>query len=518
MRSFNLFAPIGALAFGQDDDLPPPAQPIVPVALPLFANAAALALAIIAADVVAVATLGYASAADAGGARYVRVAAVPVHPGYVRSVDGGYWELFRYQTLTPEMWGAGTTSDDTPALKRMAASINAWHGGNVRFTPRTYPVWTSGAVPNQDVLMHCSGLSHLICDMHGATIATPATDWVSVGYVFGFDASDNVHIRGPRFEQTNYQITDFTAGTHLCYFAGRCSNVSVTDIKQFGGISGVFCVRDPSQDPTLRVSGIEITGEFHNVFYPTNFRRNGDDAEIRIVTHDAGRSYFPYNVRNHRVRISSNNASHASDCLLAVFADATDSAFYNKLEQIELVYSAMAATAIVGTIQPICLSLKQYASTSAAGAMRGVSIRVAVDVGNQSQINNVILGPIKQTHTGAADTTPRGHQVHGLDISGTLDAKGYPLIFASMFKSGVDWTGEDVRGIRLHDIVTANIGGGVNSIEIDAAHIAGPIVLDSLALDTDIVVENLTANVLRAFAVKAPNVTSADFASAGSYP
>ncbi len=76
--------------------------------------------------VMAIRTLGYTTL-GVGGARYLRVDAVPSHPGYITTSGGTvYWELDKDQIITPLQFGATeATADNSTAFNNAATSAVA---------------------------------------------------------------------------------------------------------------------------------------------------------------------------------------------------------------------------------------------------------------------------------------------------------------------------------------------------------------------------------------------------------
>ncbi len=101
----------------------PANQSVVPASFaagfaPTIESRAKVATAALPAVLIAFATLGYAAAADGGGAIYKRVASQPSHAGKVQSSDGAWWEI-DWSTANARSFGAkgdGVTND--------AAAIN----------------------------------------------------------------------------------------------------------------------------------------------------------------------------------------------------------------------------------------------------------------------------------------------------------------------------------------------------------------------------------------------------------
>ena len=82
-------------------------------------------------------TLGFHPGTVRGGARYVRAAAEPGHPGKLRTLDGAWWELAE-PWPTPEMFGARGNGavDDIAALEAALQFVTARGGGVISTSPR----------------------------------------------------------------------------------------------------------------------------------------------------------------------------------------------------------------------------------------------------------------------------------------------------------------------------------------------------------------------------------------------
>lgn len=122
----------------------------------------------------------------------------------------------------------------------------------------------------------------------------------------------------------NFRGHDLPGGEELANgavpfaFHRSCRDVVVTGDYDGCSTPVVFkCGINPdgTRDFEARTVGVRLNLVVKNSGYGANFRFSGDSAEVRLITEGVYRSYFPYGVKHHDVRVVSKNAMGA-DCLL----------------------------------------------------------------------------------------------------------------------------------------------------------------------------------------------------------
>ncbi|BBB99407.1 gp53-like domain-containing protein [Bradyrhizobium elkanii] len=360
------------------------------------------------------------------------------------------------KVLTPKMFGAvgNGIADDTAALAALAAEIQ-WRGtGRVEFEDnKNYLVWTS--VPSAgSSIMSFNAVKKLAMNFNGSKISIPINFASNAIVVYGIIGTDceNISIYNPQIVQTAYTTLDSAKGTQGIYLVNACRGIEVHDfLMPSGGVSGFSAVRNNAN----KGRDMFMSGEFTNVYYPASFQRSGDQAELRYKAINSGRSYFPYNVRQHQVTLYSQNGGTFDDCLLKVYANNAESNENNTLSDIDLHYINPGRTVVAGTGSIVRLAFDQWSATPAAGFIRNIKIRFDVDTG--SQFHPPLIATGKYLSNSSFDTgVARGHIMSNIEFSGfvnlgTQNTTGMELFTTATGYSGGDFSLETVENITFRN-------------------------------------------------------------------
>ncbi|QOZ15950.1 hypothetical protein XI02_13895 [Bradyrhizobium sp. CCBAU 21365] len=360
------------------------------------------------------------------------------------------------KVLTPKMFGAvgNGIADDTASLAALAAEIQ-WRGtGRVEFEDnKNYLVWTS--VPSAgSSIMSFNAVKKLAMNFNGSKISIPINFASNAIVVYGIIGTDceNISIYNPQIVQTAYTTLDSAKGTQGIYLVNACRGIEVHDfLMPSGGVSGFSAVRNNAN----KGRDMFMSGEFTNVYYPASFQRSGDQAELRYKAINSGRSYFPYNVRQHQVTLYSQNGGTFDDCLLKVYANNAESNENNTLSDIDLHYINPGRTVVAGTGSIVRLAFDQWSATPAAGFIRNIKIRFDVDTG--SQFHPPLIATGKYLSNSSFDTgVARGHIMSNIEFSGfvnlgTQNTTGMELFTTATGYSGGDFSLETVENITFRN-------------------------------------------------------------------
>jgi hypothetical protein len=336
-----------------------------------------------------------------------------------------------------------SSTDFTTAFQNVAAVARNKPGLVIQFTPgRTYATTALGGA----TLFNLQGARGVTVFGNGAKISAGNVN-SGILEVFDINGAEDIRIHGIRYEQT-YQTLDSANGARFFRIRNSASRIFISDCYQLGGLSGISCIGDPTTGTGRSDQITAINCRFEKVYYPQNFQVSGDQYFARgIKTINCGRSYFPYNCRQHDVQMFSQPGGPFDDVLLKVYADPGSA--YNKLEQIKLVYHSDGRHAS-GSDQSagqaiISIDAQQNTSTSTAAQIDSIDIQVSYEAA-ASPTTERLFQVRKFTHLGVADTTARGHVFSNIRIGGRVrswqNATGPACVDWFNVADGYVWTGD----------------------------------------------------------------------------
>lgn len=361
--------------------------------------------------------------------------------------------------------GDGVT-DDTAALQACAAAAAALGGCTIMLgNNKTYKVWPSGT---GSTIFDLTGSRGITVEGNGSTISAGSVS-AAAPYVFLLDDVWNFACRNLQYTQS-YTTLDSANGGMLFVVQNGSRNILLENISMTYGRSGLTVLGSPTVSGG-RSQNIRLhNGYFHTVYYPMNFQFSGDNFTGEVKTFNCGRTYFPYNVRNHNVKIESQQGGPHDDVLLKVYAGPTSS--YNRLENIKIDYwtdGKYAGSNNSGADQGIiAIEAQQIDSTSTPAYFSNIDITLRIEaVASPTFASGVIFR--KTTSAGAADTTARGHLFQGITIRGQVLSWGnatQDVIRLFPTAPGYNWTGDIATNIKVENFYSAG-SGAQNAITIN---------------------------------------------------
>lgn len=326
----------------------------------------------------------------------------------------------RYQrdlkTLNAQTYGASpsaTAADNTTALAAWAAALQAQGGGIGVIPPGTYnflpTLYTTGADPL--TIYTFSDLSGIKIIAPGAVLndtRSYATNEFS--NLFWFTNCHDIELDIGEIISQESDIAA-TTGCTMFRFQEGCSNVRV-NLNTTGGRMAVGMSRLTTDPETDRTRGVNLSIHSVGTFYPLQCAHSGDDVTAVIDAERAGRNYFAYGAKNHRVRVRSKNQRLS-----------TIVGSYAAVENIDLDYYDRESDGTVSGFEAI------YLSWRGTTAMTHRNIKIRLNLKNNSTAFLNGLAFLKQLDDGTTDNVARGHVLDGCEISGIGESRtGYRSI------------------------------------------------------------------------------------------
>jgi hypothetical protein len=203
------------------------------------------------------------------------------------------------------------------------------------------------------------------------------------------------------------------------------------------------------------------------VYYCLNFQSAGDDFYARgIIGRNCGRTYFPWNVRNHDVWVDSQHGGPFDDVLLKVY---TKQGLYSGLENIKLNYRTDGRYPGSGNQHVnqalIAMDFELDDANNLPGIMQNIDITLNVEGSTVDPIQSIFIVR-KMDIDGNPDTIGRGHQLYAVTIRGM--ARSLQHLSADAFRlftwSTNNWTGDFVSSMTLDNL---SINGATTAVNIN---------------------------------------------------
>lgn len=359
-------------------------------------------------------------------------------------------------------YGADPTgvSDSGAAITAAAAVVQAAGGGNLVFPPGTYKVFST-ITTNLCTFTNLNGVNII---GKGATLAINTSRVFGAVYpcFFSFAGCKNVSVDGLRV--TGNTISTVTgpyfvmlARTVGLYYG--CQNVRVSNCHVTGVLAGLCATASSTDDDAYKAKNISVSNFWvENSLYGCNFQNSGSNVEIDSMrTVNVYRSYFPYGVRNHRVRINSNN-SQGGDINLA------SGGAYGVLEDIDVTYVN------VGSVSPLPASAHYWimiVQIDGAASHKNIKINVNIDYTPTGAGEASAYGIILQCYNPGV-----GHVLENIEISGTINGDNI-IAFVTTGMTSADY----MRNIIFRNLYITN---AVAKSYVNVEPLAGSMLLENV--------------------------------------
>lgn len=398
------------------------------------------------------------------------------------------------KTFRPENYGAvgDNATEDKQAFVNMATAIRA-AGGGVIVISKPHKIWTTVPAAGE-VLCNLTGTYGVLVVWEGQgaiNCVHPTAADARTAILFQVDNVQGIKFAMPRITAPSTVPTSagvVLVGVSVSGNAVPQSNgVKLEQVNMTGGLAGLIVYR--STVPDTRATEFEITGNFNGTFYPANFQGNGDAVRGDIVTRGCGRSYFPYNVSDHKMRVDSDNGTAFDDIDISCY---TDPQFRLTTSSIEVWYRCYGSNA---KGNGLAMNFLQGDATSRAGTMHDIRMHFDVDVSsfagayasiNKYAYNGGGLGP--------ADNTGRGHNLFDVHFDGRC--AGDTTQNAMQLFSQDNWTGEQVYDFNVEDMYMSAGAGSNFVLDGRGFNTAGALNFRNCELELPRSMTNLPAGVL----------------------
>jgi hypothetical protein len=204
-------------------------------------------------------------------------------------------------------------------------------------------------------------------------------------YVFMFRNCRNIIVNDPVYTQTGFTTLSFTQGGQFftIFDAGlgeETKNIQINNAKQNWGISFLEVASTVVENTIKNIT--VLNANVSDAYYGMVFQMAGDNVFARNFScTGCGRVYFPYNVKNHDVWVSSTGGASNSPVLLKMYANPVASRERNSLSNIKINVDNPDFVALPTiTTGSITLDLQQIVTTpTVSGAVtNGGLIRLTV--------------------------------------------------------------------------------------------------------------------------------------------
>jgi hypothetical protein len=415
-----------------------------------------------------------------------------------------YDDFRRYGTnATP-----GTT-DMTTAIANAVSVLNEVGGGELKFQPESYLIWDS-AVADLFYFINTRGIRII---GNGARFVTGQTDYAGGVYLIRLSGCDDTYIENMSLHGGNTSLA--TTGEVFAVLLDGCQQTTFVNCSIYNGSTFIGCGdgNDPGSD---RVSGITVLNAYaEETFYGIACSGDGDNLFVRnYKARGCGRSYFPWNVKNHDVWVDSQQGGALSDCLIKAYVDTTWA--YRRLENIKLKYIS-SSRYTGGSNQNadealVAFDVQQLnSSNKGAAIVDGIDINFQVEA-DSSPTHRRLFTMRRYDNDGSPDTTSRSHQFFNWRFSGVVrSAQNFVEDVITCFSSIGTWTGDLATNFHFEDLVISG-SATQNGLVINAtpfSNVISSLKLTNVMTDTDFSITNLSASVRVSYEnVKADNFST----------
>lgn len=363
--------------------------------------------------------------------------------------------------------GDGIT-DDTLALSRAAAALRAQKGGRLRLSPgKDYLVLPTGGTYLSS-LADMTGCYGVTVEGNGARIVTGSVTMTQ--YLFDMNGTLGVKFENLRVK-SGYQVLNDAAGIYWFRAKSGARSIVFQNVDCEYGNTGFVAqgkIVGEGEDSN-RVRGIVFDNfTTTGTYYPASFQGAGDNVRGNLITRNAGRSYFLYNVHDHKVEVDSQQGGPFSDVLIKCYGSTL---FASKTANIDITYRSDGRYAGSGNQSAdeamVGMDFQLWTSSPAPVVFSNIKLQFDVSPGPADR-NQSIFVARKYDSAGNPDAVARGHTLVGLDIEGTgLSLQNLVAGAVRVFsRAGEAWAGEYVYGLNIHDALLSNLATQ-NSLELN---------------------------------------------------
>lgn len=347
-------------------------------------------------------------------------------------------------------WNGSTGTDDTAAIRKCCAAVQAAGGGIIDFGKYRYRIYSdTGDTASIGDFTSVTGLEFIFSG--GELVVNRAFTGSQTVQLFKFTDCHNVRFHGANLSCTETQPTNqkTSRGPSFALFLQGCTGVSSDSLKISSFRSG-WDIRRSVGDPDSYISkGFDLgVTAATNVGYPLSTAYSGDSIKATLITTGCGRSYFPQGSMDHDIRVVSKNHEASDDCLIVPTAG-------RGMENLYLSYTNRESTGADNSLN--CVYLQVQDSDTYDAVFRNIHIHLNIKTTASEWLGfGVHIGKTKSDDT--ADTTDRGHILENIKISGSITGGSANQRSLGLFNVGTWGLGEYVRNIRLKDLWMGVVG------------------------------------------------------------
>lgn len=393
-------------------------------------------------------------------------------------------------------------TDDTAGFVQLSADVSAAAAATVEYpVGKTCLVWpTDASATASPVLMNFVSARATInfrgSQFHSLYTGNIATDALRLSGGGPYFINDYRHVAdsGKRNDGAGQHGV-----FHIHPYIG-VSGVYIARATMVGGAAGVFCGRSFG-DTNARAFMIRADISTQDVFYPANLSNDCDDFSGLLYSENAGRPFFPYNVRGFDVTVDARNAT--SQLLIGNYAH---SASDLKSTQGHLKWlDNRGSTTCVS--DPFAITWQQGGATTQSGAI-DLDLELNVDMSSCGTAYNSIVTMASYVCTGtpcnqALGTTSHVGRIniHDSRVIGNTTTK-----FMDLANSASGFGNSNLAEITVRNVRAANLTRPLNIGNGTGLRIS----LENLTAPSASIVQDGTfpANMFAASNVKMANLTA----------
>jgi hypothetical protein len=347
-------------------------------------------------------------------------------------------------------WDGARGTDDSAAIRRTAAALQAAGGGTMRFPSGTYRVFSDGVNAALGAFANCSGINF---DWGGATLV------VDRGFVedeqvdlFTFATCDTIDFGNATVSCTHSQarFQRTARGARFASFTRGCKAIragitKATDLRTVWDFH-----RLPSEPESYASQGIDLGFTYATKCgYVLLGSLSGNELKATVVSDRCGRSYFCTGFFNHQVHVVSRNHEASADCLIA-----TDSGF--GADGLKLLYEDAESTTADASIDAVRVEFQE--GDVYVGTHRNLDVEIRIRT-SATAYQGYGFAVTKVKRDDKPDAVDRGHTLAGLRVHGSIAGGSASQRTLNICGTGKWGSRENLRDITIEDLTLAPIVG-----------------------------------------------------------